>query len=277
MKSSTGCIALALGFVLAVPLAAAAQLSTPQPGVTAESESWYLNGTPINFAGTIYYPSGPVVHFNRNEMVFTGLFERVPVFKRTTQEPGSVVYVPLAGGLMKPYERRRSGDLAGTVGSAAPSFPVVLPAADVTGGTGPDFFGRTTAVIPRPVGTAGFLYGVAEPDYRPVPVATMDTSVPSPVGTAGLSPAALSTPLLSSAPARIETAQRPAGVNGVFVEFANTRWFASGPAVELDADRFSRIGDYRGFAVYEQNGNKTTIFVAAVPGEQSLIAPYQSR
>ena len=47
-------------------------------------------------------------------MVRSGTYGNVPIYVRTTQEPGSIIYVPLAGGLMRPYERPRSGDLAGT-------------------------------------------------------------------------------------------------------------------------------------------------------------------
>ena len=35
-----------------------------------------------------------------------------------------IIYVPIGGGLMQPYERPRTGDLAGTTGNRAPSSPV---------------------------------------------------------------------------------------------------------------------------------------------------------
>jgi hypothetical protein len=251
-----------------------AQLSTP--GATADNESWYLSGAPINIGGTIYYPAGPVTHFNRNEMIFTGLFERVPVYKRTTQEPGSVIYVPLAGGLVRPYERRRSGELAGTVGSSAPSFPVSLPAAEVSQAAGPGFFGTPTPVIPRPVGTTGFLYGTAEPQ----PVGGIDTTAPSAVATSGIDPN-LGTwnpgTATSSGPARVETVRQPVGLNAIFVHFRDTRWYAAGPAVVYSSDRFTRIGDYRGFTVYEENGQRERIFLSTVDGDPALLVPYEAR
>src|SRR5947208_1010689 len=59
-------------------------------------------------------------------MIRTGDFLGIPLYARTTIEPYSVVFVPIGGGMLQPYERRREGELAGTVGSSAPSFPVAL-------------------------------------------------------------------------------------------------------------------------------------------------------
>ena len=270
MKRPAGCLLTAVVLALCLPQPSAAQLSTPPPDVTAESEMWYSSGAPIDLGGIIYYPSGPITHFNRHEMVFTGLFDRIPIYRRTTQEPGSIVYVPLAGGLVRPYERRRSGELAGTVGSTPPSFPVALPAEEL-GEPAVD----TEAAVPRPVGTAGFMYGSAEPARRTA--APPESGVPGPVGTAGSNRAA---PLSMSAaprrPARVETAQRPAGLNTVFIDFRYVRWYAAGRAVELSTGQFTKIGDYRGFPVYQESGRKDTIFVSLIPDEPSLVVPYKS-
>ncbi len=116
MNKSLVCAVGVTVLTLALSHPAAGQVtlqSTPQPAVTAENESWYSSGGPVTFGGSIYYPAGAVTHFLRNEMVRTGTIGSVPIYARTTQEAGSVIYVPLAGGVMKPYERRRSGDLAG--------------------------------------------------------------------------------------------------------------------------------------------------------------------
>src|SRR5947208_6298554 len=120
---------LALLLLTLVPAAvpARAQIQyrpTDVPIVTAENESWYVNREPIQFAGDLYYPAGATVFFNGNSMVRSGHFNGVPVYTDTTIEPFSIVYVPLSRGLMQPYERRRAGDIAGTTGSRAPSFPV---------------------------------------------------------------------------------------------------------------------------------------------------------
>src|SRR4030095_9199989 len=121
---------------LALPLTLDAQMMlrpTPFPVVTAENERWYLAGEPITSEGNIYYPTGAQVYFNPYEMVRSGYYRGIPLYSKTTLEPYSVVFVPIAGGLLQPYERRRDGDVAGTVGSTAPSFPVTR---DVEGTTG---------------------------------------------------------------------------------------------------------------------------------------------
>ena len=99
---------------------------TRPPAVTAELAPWYVNGSPITFAGHFYYPAGPRVHFLPFEMVRSGDFLGIPLYSRTTIEPYSVIFIPVGGGMMQPFERRREGELAGTEGSSAPSFPVAL-------------------------------------------------------------------------------------------------------------------------------------------------------
>src|SRR5437762_532000 len=119
-----------LGSGVAAPVLAQISIQpTPPPTVTAENESWYVTNEPVLFAGNTYYPAGPSIHFLANEMVLSGLFRGVPLYTRTTIEPYSVVFLPVGGGLMRPYERRRSGDLAGTTGSSVPSLPVEIPPA----------------------------------------------------------------------------------------------------------------------------------------------------
>ena len=110
------------------PLAQTALQPTPKPIVTVENEVWYQAGMPITVNGNTYYPTGPQVYFNGNEMVRSGHFQGIPLYSRTTLEPYSIVFAPLSGGLMQPYERRRSGEIADTVGSLSPSFPVVRSA-----------------------------------------------------------------------------------------------------------------------------------------------------
>src|SRR5436190_1682286 len=99
---------------------------TDPPIVTAVNESWYQLREPVQFAGDVYYPAGPAIFFDGNVMVRTGHYNGVPLYANTTLEPYSVVLVPISRGLMQPYERRRRGDVAGTTGSRAPSFPVGL-------------------------------------------------------------------------------------------------------------------------------------------------------
>ena len=261
--------ATVLTLVLVHPVAAQVSLqSTPPPTVTAENEPWYSSGGPVIFAGSVYYPAGPVTHFSRNEMVRTGVVGNVPVYARTTQETGSAIYVPLAGGVMKPYERRRSGDLAGTVGSSAPSFPVVLPSEETLVGSGGSLEAPVISPLPVPVGTTGYV-----PATATAPGAPALAAAPSPVGTSGV---------LFDAPAvpartRIQTAQRPLGLNTVFVDFQNVRWFAAGGTVVYSPTLFTRIGEHRGFEVYQENAQTGTIYLSLLDGAPGLLTPYRRK
>jgi hypothetical protein len=250
---------LVLTAALGITLRAQIMLQpTAPPKVTAETESWYVSGVPISLGGNLYYPAGPIIHFSQNEMVRTGTYGNIPIYVRTTQEPGSIIYVPLAGGLMRPYERPRSGDLAGTVGSTAPSFVVSLPSEE-------QFTGLLEAPSPPTgvaVGTTGFI--PTEPAPEP------PAAAPEPVGTAG-------PVMLSPARTRIQTALRPVGLNSVFIDFQGTRWFSAGPAVEFSADRFIPIGEHRGFPVYQQKGQPGVIYLALLPGTTGLVGPYRNR
>src|SRR4051794_3683844 len=129
MNRTLGCLLGCLGVISIANTVGAQSMtirSSRPPAVTAESEPWYVSGSPITFAGNFYYPAGPRVHFMPSEMVRSGDFLGVPIYSRTTIEPYSVIFIPIGGGMMQPYERRREGELAGTVGSSAPSFPVAL-------------------------------------------------------------------------------------------------------------------------------------------------------
>ena len=263
MKRLTYLLAVA-ALLLTLGSSVRAQISlqpTPPPTATAENESWYLSGEPVALGGNLYYPAGAVTHFSRNEMVRTGTYGNTPIYVRTTQEPGSIIYVPLAGGLVRPYERRRSGDLAGTVGSTAPSFRVTLPAEEAPSSTVPSAPAPPTGV-PVPLGTA----------YVPAPAPPEPAAMSAPVGTTG-------TQLMQAAPARtrIQTVQRPVGLNTVFVQFQGGRYFSAGPAVEYSPTRFSQIGEDRGFPVYQENGKPGVIYLSLLPGTPGLIAPYKAR
>jgi hypothetical protein len=105
--------------VLAVQLP---QTARAQVMPTAESArlqttgaDWRTDGSPLLFGGSAYYPSGPTVFFNGSVMVRSGSFEGVPIYVDGTRDPSNVVYVPVAGGQMRPYERRRADQIADTV------------------------------------------------------------------------------------------------------------------------------------------------------------------
>jgi hypothetical protein len=245
----------------------------PSPLVTAESEQWYQSGEPLMYAGNLYYPAGAQLHFNGNEMVRTGFYKGVPLYSKTTIEPFSIVFVPLAGGLMQPYERRRTGEIAGTTGSSAPSFPVASPAEIAPGMV-------TAAPIPQaampPILASPIVFdqAVMRPSAASGPVLSMPVStsrrvtrVASPVGRSGR---------VAPASARRPAARRPQAANGVFIEFDDARWFSSGPARLFDAKIFTRVGELRGLPVYTERGRGATIFVPVAEGLE-LVAPYSKR
>src|SRR3954466_53234 len=125
---------LKLGFVLTVTLliptlgnAQVFQFRTPPPDVSAASAAWQINSDPIVVGGLTYYPTRGFLLFDGQIMAQTGSFDGVPVYADTTIEPYSELYVPLGGGRMRVYERRRERELAGTTGSHTPSFPVDSP------------------------------------------------------------------------------------------------------------------------------------------------------
>ena len=98
--------------------------SNPYPATTAANAAWQLRGDPVFHAGAFYYPTGPTVFFDGNVMARTGTYEGVPLYEDATLSPFTIVYVPIGGNVVRPYERRREGELAGTVGSRPPSFPI---------------------------------------------------------------------------------------------------------------------------------------------------------
>jgi hypothetical protein len=235
---------------------------TPDPIVFADNESWYLSGTPITFAGNIYYAAGPQVHFSRYEMYRSGFFQGIPLYSRATLEPYSIVFVPLRGGLMQPYERRRAGDVAGTVGSTTPSFPVVLPAEqdDEAARAGLAFHQAPTPPM----------LGRVPPELLP----GADPYGRTPSGAVGL---AGTTPPEEVEPARIQTLRRPQGLNGVYIEYDGRTWFSDGPAVEYSRNLFTRVEDYHGFGVYRDASDPRRIYVALFRDAPGLIAPYRLR
>ena len=229
---------------------------TPAPAITAENEGWYQRGEPIVFAGNLYYRAGAAIHFNPDEMVRSGAFEGVPLYTRTTIEPYSVVFVPIEGGRMQPYERPRSGELAGTSGSSVPVLPVEIPMADspppmrqapappMVGSSANDF---STTALTFPSESNG--------------KATLERHRTSPhVGTTG----------------RVEPPQPPLPVrrgaaNGMFVDFNSSRWFTSGPPIPANSQALRRIGEYHGLPVYVAgNASDSTIYIPVGRGIDAL-------
>jgi len=248
--------AVLLAFSTHVPVQAQViSRASRAPVVTAESERWYLEGEPITYSGHLYYPSGAQIHFNANEMVRSGFYQGIPLYLRTTVEPYSVVLVPVRGGMMQPYERRRDGELAGTAGSTAPSLPTAStpyePTEWIPQAAAPPmlvgempFSGQRTA----PVGTAG------SPDR---PTATVSTGLTA-----------------STVPLWTRIGPTPKGINAIFLDFDGRRWYSAGSAVPFDPAHMARIGDHRGFAVFADTAAPSArIYIQAVAGG-SIVAPY---
>ncbi|HEX5107821.1 MAG TPA: hypothetical protein VFV95_05220 [Vicinamibacterales bacterium] len=238
---------IALALLTAAP--AFAQVNsrpTDPPIVTAENESWYRLAEPVQFAGDLYYPAGATVFFNGNVMVRTGHYNGIPLYADTTIEPYSIVYVPVARGVMQPYEKPRRGDLAGTTGSRTPSFPVST-----------DYEGR------------GVLSAAVSP-----------TNLPQPLGAiSAYSATGAGQPLAPAAEPQAATPEvvllRPENNDGVWVRYNGAKWISAGSAVPLRASEFQLVGEYYGFPVFARQG--VTEDVIYIPSRAGLIAPYRKK
>lgn len=220
------------------------QPATP-PLVTAENTSWYQAGEPITWNGDFYFQAGAAQGFNPYQMVRSGSYRGIPLYTDATLEPNSIVFVPLNGGRMQPYERRRSGQLAGTTGSRAPSLPTDIGAE----GMGP--------VMLQAAGPPDFAraYDVAPPEEPAI----------SAVGTAGR--------IVEAPPRPVTTVLPPTGLNAIWIEYDGVRWYGRGQSIAYDAGRLNEIGSYRGWTVYALKGDPDarTIYIPSIPGR---LAPY---
>ena len=242
---------------------AAAQIQnrpTDPPVVTAERESWYQLGEPLQFAGDVYYRAGAQLFFNGNSMVRSGHYNGVPLYTDTMLEPYSIVFVPIGGGRMQPYERLRQGALASTSGSRTPSFPVrVAPG----GALIPNAPIAPTA-LPQPIGAiSAFTFDTFA--SRPAPVAApVELTAPAPL--AAPAAAAGNIPRVRTAPLQ------PKG-DGIWLLYRGQRWLSAGPVVPLEDSAFDVTGDYAGFPVYTRRGGPPdTIYVPSTPNQ---LAPYR--
>ena len=241
-----------------------------QPAVTAENERWYLSGEPLMYEGYLFYPVGPLTAFNRNEMVRSGFYRGIPLYSRTTYEPWSVVFVPLQGGFMQPYIRRRSGEIGGTLGSIGPGLPVERADTSRALTSAPQAPGPPTGLMDTPVDR------IVGAGPETAPVGTTGALAPPAAGGAEHRPQPTATPGVPGAvvlPRPLITAARPSGVNGVFVEFDRARWYSSGRAIGLDSG-FQRIGEYHGFPVYARDRSDSTIYIPVASNVPALLVPY---
>ncbi len=241
---------------------AAAQIQnrpTDPPLVTAANDSWYILGEPLQFAGELYYRAGATVFFNGNSMVRTGHYNGVPLYADTTVEPFSVILVPISRGVLQPYERPRRGELAGTSGSRAPSFPTALrPDATVVA-----MAPAPPTAPPVPVGAIS----VYTPD-RPSPIVAVTREV---AGTTGFLPTPMSR---GSAAAPPVTVRRPEGNDGIWIRFLDMRWVSAGNSVSAIGN-FERVGEYAGLPVFRRrDADEPVIYLPTAAGR---FAPYRAR
>jgi len=263
MSRTTGPLVLFLCAVFAIPLHTArveTQIRlqpTPAPTATADNEPWYQMREPVIFAGEYYFPAGPAIHFLANEMVPSGLFRGVALYTRTTIEPYSVVFVPIAGGMMQPYERRRNGDLVGTTGSAVPSLPVDMST--------PTMARSIQAPAPPVVSSSPAIEEPPAGAYATDLLArSRETSNTNKVGMAG-----------QVSPPR--NVRRTDASKGMFVEFDHARWYSAARPQSLDAASLKQIGDWYGFPVYaDRNSNGSTIYIP-IAKDSDAYAAYSKR
>jgi hypothetical protein len=254
--------------LLAVP-AAAQMLSRPTdaPQVSAASESWYQLREPIQYAGELYYPAGASVFFNGNSMVRTGHYNGVPLYADATRDPYSVVYVPIGGGQLQPYERRRRGDLAGTTGTTLPSFPIaLLPDGPIV----PMAAGAPTN-LPLSTGAIGAFTPEVTPPVVFVP-AVAPVAAPACSCEAAAVPAVAVVPPLPADRVAVLSARRPDNNDGVWIRFDGATWVSSGVA-EPRTTAFTQVGEHAGFAVFR----KQTGDVIYLMSRDGVMAPYKRK
>jgi hypothetical protein len=252
-----------MAFLTCVPAALHAQAvwqPAAAPLVTAENAAWFQAADPIEWNGDIYYQAGAVQAFNAYQMVRSGSYRGIPLYTDSTLEPFGIVFVPLAGARMQPYERRRTGMLAGTTGSQAPSLPTDIGAEAATNSIrealAAPVLGRPYEIVTEPATVV-----VTTP--APVP----SVAEPQPVGTSGRS--------VSTAPPRpVTSAIPPTGQNAIWVSFDGRRWDAAGKAIDYDASILDEVGTYRGWTVYTRKGDPTVIYIPSIPGR---LAAYRAR
>ena len=258
-------LAGALTFVANVAAAQAVWEPTPPPRVTAENEPWYRAASPIEWNGNVYYPAGVPRAFDPNVMVRAGSYRGIPLYSDTTLEPFSIVFVPIAGGRLQPYEHLRTGMFADTAGSLTPSFPLETSAAhDLRRGgsaaqaPAPPMSAQPESVSPNEV---------VSPYQQPPPITAAPSSTPvapAPVGTSGRT--------ISPSPP-VSTAIPPTGINNAWIDYDGHRWIVEGKATPRTPD-MQPIGTFRGFTIYIRGGDRLTIYV---PSTAELVVPFKRR
>ena len=114
------------GVVIVVLQAAATAgqiTDTDASRIASSGSDFRFSGEPVVLGGTSYYPSGPTVFFDGAVMVRSSSFKGVPIYIDGTRDPYNIVYVPIGGKLMRPYERRRTDQVADTLAPPPATAP----------------------------------------------------------------------------------------------------------------------------------------------------------
>jgi len=269
----------ALPFVFLFLLSGAAEAQmTWQPAqpplVTAENEVWYRAGDAIEWNGEFYYPAGVPQAFNPYQMARAGSYRGIPLYTDTTLEPNSIVFVPIAGGRMQPYERPRTGMLAGSAGSRMSAFPTA-PSTEGSAALGLTPEGFVVQAPGPPTFARAYDLGSAprEPMSPAVPVIAGTGGIVATSGNASAAARPVGTSGRTISVTNASTAARPTGINGAWLDYGGRRWVSAGSAVNLTGE-FTRVGDYRGFPVYQKRSDTTTLYV---PMAGTLLMPFKSR
>lgn len=205
------------------------------PARVAGQEAWYLAGEPVMFRGELYYPAGAQIFFDPTVMVFAGEYRGIPLYMDPTVETNSIVLLPIGSGLLQPYERLRTRDLAGTSGSRTPSFPPGMPS---------------------PIGEEGVAVGTASA-----------VAPPAPVGDATIAAARRRAPAASTVVTIAPSGTSRGG--GIWIDWNGQSWRAGGSAVRV-GPQLVPIGTFNGRTVYRGTA-EDTIWIQT---QQGLAVPW---
>ena len=186
--------------------------------------------------------------FNGYQMVRTGHYNGVPVYADATRDPYSVVYVPIGSGQLKPYERRRRGELAGSTGSTLPSFPVALTPDQAVPATAA---GAPTNLPYSAGAVSAFTPEVAPPVVFVPAVATAAPTCSCEQAVAAAVAATAVVPPLPTDRVAVLSVRRPDNNDGVWIRFEGTTWVSTGVAEPLTS-AFTQVGELGGFPVYRK-------------------------
>lgn len=250
---------------------------TPQPMNVSAGAAWRSTGQPLFYAGAYFYRSGSTVFFDGHVMRPAGADSGIVFYSDVTQEPYSMIFVPVGGGQVQPYERMRADDLAGTVGSRTPFFPVDLEIERTADLEQARVAREMDEAHARRLVRRTSLSRRMDREARVPAAPTTPAEEFKAVGVITIVPPAREAAPATSrilSPSDLQTA--PAGTTDVWVEYEQVRWFHAGPAVVLDTNRFDRVGELNGFGVYRERGDAVQrIYVSVTLG--GLAAPYQRR